>query len=173
MTIGVIVQARMGSNRLPGKILKKVLDKPLLQFEIERLARCRAIDALTVATSSGPLDDPVEELLGRLDITCYRGSEEDVLDRYYQAAVLCRFEHIVRISGDCPLIDPGVVDRVVRFYLDHIDQFEYVNNISPRTFPSGQEVEVFSFRSLATAREYRYSRQNRMRRFRQQVTMKF
>lgn len=146
--IGAIVQARMSSTRLPGKVMKKVLDKPLLQLLVERLQHCRFLDEIIIATTANIADDPIQKLAERLSIKYIRGSEDDVLDRYYQAAKRFNIEHIVRITADCPLIDPEIVDRVVKFYISDNFKYDYVTNALKPTFPDGLDVEVFSFKTL-------------------------
>ena|SRR5690554_1274855 len=148
MKTTIIVQARMGSTRLPGKILREVLGKPLLEYQLERLARVRTADMVVVATTGKEQDEPVVELCRRLGIRFFRGPEEDVLARYYLAAREYRAQTVARITADCPLIDPAVVDRVFRFYLNHKGKFDYVSNVRRRTYPRGMDTEVFSFRAL-------------------------
>ena len=146
-----IIQARMRSRRLPGKVLKRAQGKSLLQLELERIARSKLIDKMVVATSAKKADDPIMHLAKRLDIAYFRGSEDDVLDRYYRAAEEFGASTIVRITGDCPLMDPAVVDRVVGFYLKNRKKYDYVSNVHPPTFPDGMDVEVCSLSALARA----------------------
>ncbi|MCP3029960.1 glycosyltransferase family protein [Halobacillus sp. A1] len=146
MKVAAIIQARMGSTRLPGKVLKKVLQKPLLEYQIERLKRCKLIDQIIIATSSKVGDDPIERLAQQLSVECYRGSEEDVLARYYEAAVRFNSDVIVRMTSDCPLIDPHVVDRVTDVYLN--GSWSYVSNTLIRSYPRGMDTEVFSISTL-------------------------
>ena len=128
-----IIQARMGSHRLPGKTLALVSGKPLITHVIERVSAANLIDHLILATSTSPQDAQVADLAGNLGIMSFRGSEFDVLDRYYQASHLLNTAHLVRINGDCPLIDPEVIDRVIETYLS--DEFDYVANIL--NYPDG------------------------------------
>lgn len=151
LRIILIVQARMGSTRLPGKILKEVLEKPLLAYEVERLRRVRKADEIVIATTTNSIDQPVVDFCHLEQVPLYRGSEEDVLDRYYQAAKAFSADVIVRVSGDCPLIDPEVIDCVIEFYLKHYPQYQYVSNTIERTYPRGMDVEVFSFDALEKA----------------------
>jgi spore coat polysaccharide biosynthesis protein SpsF len=147
-----ILQARFSSTRLPGKVLKPILGRPMLARHIERLRRCRKIDGLMVATSVDPSDDAIEALCGELDIPCFRGSLPDVLDRYYRAAMASEIEpeHIVRVTGDCPLADPELIDRVIEFHLD--GGYDYSCNArDPFTFPDGLDVEVFRAACLERA----------------------
>jgi len=138
----------MTSTRLPGKVLKKVLDKPLLEYQVERLKRSKRLDEIVIATTVNETDNPIVELAKQLGIKVFRGSEEDVLSRYYQAAIQNETDIIVRLTSDCPVIDPKVVDDVIQYFLDHQDQFDYVSNTLTRTYPRGMDTEVFSFKVL-------------------------
>lgn len=145
-----ILQARMSSNRLPGKVLKPILGKPMLSLQIERIKRSRKIDQLIVATSKEISDDEIEDLCNKMQIQCYRGDLNNVLDRFYHATLLYKPEHIVRLTGDCPLIDPEIIDKVIEFYIR--GKFDYAtNSIKPYTFPDGLDVEVFTFSALEAA----------------------
>ena len=141
----------MTSTRLPGKVLKEVLGKPLLEYEIERLQQCRSLNKIVVATTVLPSDDVVVALCERLSVNVFRGSEEDVLSRYAQAATLHHADVVVRVTADCPLIDPTVVDLVVQTYLETAAQYDYVSNTLERTYPRGLDVEVFSAKALQLA----------------------
>lgn len=148
--IGAVVQARTGSSRLPNKVMRPVLGKPLLQYLIERLRASVRVERIVVATTREPEDDPVAALAAELRIGCTRGSVADVLARYNQAAREHGLDHIVRVCGDCPLIDPVVLDRVVGRYVDLLPDVDYVSNTLPPTYPDGLDVEVFSVEFLAT-----------------------
>lgn len=139
----------MSSTRLPGKVLKPLLGVPMLLRQVERLRCATTFDRLLVATSVDPSDDVLAELCARHDIQCFRGSLRDVLDRFYQAARPYNPRHVVRLTGDCPLIDPGVLDEVVRFYL--AGGYDYASNAVEPTFPDGLDVEVFRFSCLESA----------------------
>ena len=147
-----IIQARMGSTRLPGKILKEILGQPLLIHLINRLSQARTVDRIVVATTSAQADDPVEKLCREKGYNCFRGSENDVLDRFYQAALASgarEKDAIVRITGDCPLLDPEVVDKVIKLTVE--SGADYASNVNPPTYPDGLDVEVFAFTALETA----------------------
>lgn len=116
MTTAVVVQSRMSSTRLPGKVLAPVLGKPLMQFQLERLKRCRRVDRFVVATTTNATDDDVATLALRMGWEVTRGSESDVLDRYWQAARQVGADLVVRVTADCPLIDPAYVDEGIRQY---------------------------------------------------------
>ncbi|MEO8436819.1 MAG: glycosyltransferase family protein [Chloroflexota bacterium] len=139
-----ILQARVSSSRLPGKVLMPILGEPILARQIERIRRARLVDALTVATSDEPSDDAIAELCSRLDVACFRGSLDDVLDRFYQAAsgATLRAGHVMRLTGDCPLTDPALLDALVELHLE--GGFDYSSNVEERTFPDGLDAEIFS-----------------------------
>ena len=164
MTTLAILQARTSSTRLPGKVLKPLLGKPMLARQIERLKRARTLDELVVATSTDPSDDALEALSDAEGVACYRGSLDDVLDRFYRAALMRSPSHVVRLTGDCPLSDPVVVDRTVRFYEE--GGFDYASNALEPTFPDGLDVEIFRFSALEEA-----WREARLPAFREHVTL--
>jgi spore coat polysaccharide biosynthesis protein SpsF len=147
----IISQARMTSTRLPGKILKEVLGKPLLAYQVERLKRVANADAVVIATTVNAADDAVVALCGELGVPCFRGPEEDVLTRYYLAAQEHDAAVVVRVTADCPLIDPAVVGAVIGRYKAAQPAPDYVSNTLVRTFPRGLDTEVFSFQALAEA----------------------
>jgi spore coat polysaccharide biosynthesis protein SpsF len=144
-----ILQARMSSTRLPGKVMADVLGRPMLVRQIERIRRASRLDALCVATSVDPGDDPIEKLCNSLSVDVVRGSLDDVLDRFYQAALRYRPMHVVRLTADCPLTDPTVVNEAIALHL--ADGFDYTSNTNPPTFPDGLDVEVFRFECLEQA----------------------
>lgn len=143
--IGAIIQARMRSSRLPGKVMLKVKNKSLLEHMISRVIHSKTIDKIIIATSNESSDNAIEKFCQENRVDCYRGSEDDVLARYYEAAKQFSLDIIVRLTGDTPLIDPLVIDKVVRYYQNN--SFDYVSNVFPlpRTYPDGYNVEVFSF----------------------------
>ncbi len=147
----IIVQARMTSTRLTGKVLKKVLNKPLLEYQIERLKRVKLADEIVIATTTNSTDLPIIELCDCLSILYFRGSEEDVLARYYGAAKEHQADVVVRVTSDCPLIDPQVIDKVIQFYIDYKYEYDYVSNSLERSYPRGMDTEVFSFLALHQA----------------------
>lgn len=147
--VTAIIQVRMGSTRLPGKVLKKVLGKTMLEHQIERVKRSKTIDQIILATTTNLEDKKIVRLGRKLKVEVFAGSETDVLDRYYQAAKKFGANNtIVRLTGDCPLLDPAVVDQVVNFYKKNKKKFDYASNVRPPTFPDGMDVEVFSFAAL-------------------------
>lgn len=149
MRIVAIVQARMGSTRLPGKTLANIVGKPMLAHVVERLRGARLLQGIVIATTAKGADDAIVKLAEKLMAYVFRGSEDDVLDRYYQAFRKHPADVVVRVSSDCPLADPHVVDRVVSHYLR--GNYDYVSNVLKRTYPDGLDVEVFSFKALEKA----------------------
>ncbi len=149
MKIVAIVQARMGSTRLPGKVMKPIGDVPMIEVLLARLARAKRVDQIVVATSTDPRNHAVRDHVQRLGYACFVGSEQDVLDRYLQAARQARADVVVRVTGDCPLIDPEVVDVVIDQFL--AKPLDYVSNVSPATYPDGLDTEVFTREALERA----------------------
>lgn len=145
----IIVQARMGSRRLPGKVLMEVLGRPLLAYELERLQRVKRADEIIVATTKHSMDDPIVSLCDSMNIATYRGSEYDVLSRYLEAGHAHHADIIVRITADCPLIDPNVIDKGIEVFLEKDD--EYVSNCNPRSYPRGMDTEIFTIQALESA----------------------
>ena len=141
----------MGSTRLPGKVLSRVLDMPLLQFQIERLKDIPKVDSIVIATTTNPADDLIEDLCKSLGYLVFRGAEHDVLKRYYEAAQIYEADCIVRINSDCPLIDPAVVSRVLDVFLSELGLYDYVSNILEKGYPIGLHTEVFSREALTNA----------------------
>jgi len=139
----------MGSTRLPGKILKKINDKFVLDYVIERLRFCEKLDDIILATTTAKKDDSLEEYAIKKKINYFRGSEEDVLGRYYFAAKKYDGDIIVRITGDCPLIDPEIVDRVINKHIE--SKADYTSTVIKRTYPRGLDTEVFNFDTLEQA----------------------
>ena len=146
-----IIQARMGSTRLPGKVLKELAGQPMLARVVDRTRRAETLDAAVVATTTQPADDAIVHLCKTQNWLYFRGSEEDVLDRYYQAALAFKADIIVRITSDCPLIEPEVIDRIVNEFLSYYPEVDYVSNTLVHTFPRGLDVEVMSFEALEKA----------------------
>jgi len=149
MKVVAILQARVSSSRLPKKVLKPILGLPMLQRQLERLSLCNTIDELILATSNQASDDELQALASSLGVKCFRGNLDDVLDRFYQAAKSSNAIHVVRLTGDCPLICPEVVDKVVTHHLE--SGADYTSNIAPPTYPDGLDVEVMTISSLERA----------------------
>lgn len=151
MTTAIILQARMGSTRLPGKVLLSIEGKTVLEHMLARLASVNGIDCLVVATTINPIDLPIVSLADALGVSCFRGEEEDVLSRFYHAAMEANASCVVRCNADCPLIDPQIVEHVVSTFLTNSERFDYVSNILSPTYPTGMHCEAFSFESLRQA----------------------
>lgn len=146
-----IIQARMGSTRLPAKIMADLAGEPMLVRVVRRCQRAVTLNEIIVATTSKPADDAVERLCVEYKLPWFRGSEDDLLDRYYQVATQQHADVVVRITSDCPLIEPDIIDLVVRRFLEN-SPVDYVSNtLPPRTFPRGLDVEAISFAALARA----------------------
>jgi len=144
-----IVQARMGSTRLPGKVLLDLAGKPMLVRDMEHIQRAKKIDEIVIATTVNPADDKIVSLCREYGWNFFRGSENDVLDRYYQAAREYNAKTIVRITSDCPLIEPTIVDRIIEKFSAQEPNIDYISNTFPfRTFPWGLDTEVMSFSAL-------------------------
>lgn len=148
LCIGV-VQARLGSTRLPGKVLLPVAGAPMLLRQLERLRRCRTLDRLVVATSEVGADDAIARMCGEHGVACRRGSLEDVLDRFRGAALAEGAEVVVRLTGDCPLADPAVIDHIVEVFL--ASGCDYASNTLVPTYPDGLDAEVMTFAALDQA----------------------
>lgn len=144
-----VIQARIGSTRLPKKVLKKIVGKPMLWHVIDRVKKAKLVDEVVLATTLREEDKPLLGLAGESGVKSFPGSEEDVLDRYFQAATKFRADVIVRVTADCPLIDPRIVDKVIKRFLG--DDFDYVSNTLKLTYPDGLDVEVFSRDALKKA----------------------
>jgi|ERR1017187_663447 spore coat polysaccharide biosynthesis protein SpsF len=146
-----IVQARMGSSRLPGKSLTPLLGRPMLQVLMERVLPAQRVDHWIIATTQLPMDDRIEELARQLGVRYFRGSENDCLDRYYQAARQANAGTIVRLTGDNPLMDASFVDWSVEQFLQSDPSVDYTESSTSKTFPLGLSLEVLSFPALQTA----------------------
>lgn len=152
MKVTTIIQARVGSTRLPRKVLLPILDKPMLWDVVQRTGQARLVDQVVVATTTNDSDQDIVSLCESEQWPYYRGNEEDLLDRYYQAALQYNADIIVRITSDCPLIDPGLIDEVIDCFLVEQPRVDYVSNtLPPRTFPRGLDTAVFSFAALERA----------------------
>ncbi len=149
MRVVAIIQARMGSTRLPGKVLKDLGGETVLARVVNRTRRATLLDEVVVATSVLPADDAIARECEGLKVACFRGDEVDVLDRYYRAAQQFAADAVVRITADCPLIDPELIDATIRSSLDQ--KADYASNSLVRTYPRGLDVEVFTADALARA----------------------
>lgn len=153
MKIGAIIQARMGSTRLAGKVMKEIKGKTVLQHVIERVQQSKLVDEIVIATTLHERDNAIEKEALKCGVKVFRGSEDDVLSRYYYAAKENGIDIVIRITSDCPLIDPFVIDEIINSYLN--GNHEIATNagadLSQRTYPRGLDTEVFSFKDLESA----------------------
>lgn len=141
----IIVQARMTSTRLPGKVLKEIMGKPLLEYQIERLRRIKSVDEIVIATTTNDMDQQIVDLCNRLSVAYFRGSEEDVLARYHGAAEKYNADIVVRVTSDCPVIDPAVCEEAITYFIKNQDQYNYVRL---EQYPRGLDAEVLSLKVL-------------------------
>jgi spore coat polysaccharide biosynthesis protein SpsF len=151
MKVVATIEARMKSTRLPGKVLRPVVGKPMLELLVERLSRAQTVSQVVVATTVDSTDDPIVRLANKLGVGCYRGSENDVLDRVLRSALHYDANLIVETTGDNPLVDPEVIDRLVDIY--RLNDFDYVSNVQKRTYPLGLNAHLFSTKTLAEVAE--------------------
>tara|TARA_B100001778_G_scaffold235278_1_gene196137 strand:+ start:7258 stop:8001 length:744 start_codon:yes stop_codon:yes gene_type:complete len=149
MNVIAISQARTGSTRFPNKILQKVNGESLLSIHIRRIKNSKKINFIIIATTNKKGDDVVEDEANNLSVKCFRGSEEDVLDRFYQAAKPYNPDYVVRLTSDCPLIDPNLIDKIIKIAIK--SEVDYCSNTLVESYPDGQDIEVFSFSSLEKA----------------------
>jgi len=147
MKIVAIIEARMGSTRLPGKHLKKILGKPVLELLVERIKKTPSINEIVLATTTQKRDDILEKLAQRINIKCFRGSEDDVLGRVLATAQSTQTDLIVETLGDCPLTDPKLIEQCIQVFLQN--DYNYVSNSLKRTFPDGFDVQVYPTKVLA------------------------
>ncbi|OCX54727.1 acylneuraminate cytidylyltransferase [Mucilaginibacter sp. PPCGB 2223] len=149
--IVIVVQARMSSTRLPGKVLKPILGKSLLSRMIERLQMIRHQATIIIATSDAEQDDIIETEANAIGVPCFRGSLSNCLDRHYQAGKKYNADVVIKIPSDCPLIDPRIIDQVLDFYLQHTGEYDFVNNLHPATWPDGNDVEIMTMACIEKA----------------------
>jgi spore coat polysaccharide biosynthesis protein SpsF len=151
MKLAIVVQARLSSTRLPGKVLLPAAGKPLLEHMLERVRAARQADHVVVATTTDPSDEAIVQLCEQLGVDCYRGHPSDCLDRHLQAALHCGADAVVKIPSDCPLIDPAAIDRVLSVYRAAAGECVYVSNLHPASWPDGNDVEVIALAALREA----------------------
>jgi len=159
MKVVALVQARMGSTRLPGKVLKSIVGKPMIELLLARLSQSSELDEIVVATSEEKQNDHLQAVVESLGFRCTRGIEKDVLSRFYESAKFVGADVIVRITGDCPLVDPALVDHCIKGYKN--SNVDYFSNINPATYPDGLDIEVMSFESIERANDETNSKSDR------------
>ena len=146
MKIVATIEARMTSSRLPGKVLMKVLDKPILHYLVSRLKQVKLLDDIVLATTINSQDDILVAFAHKENIKCYRGSEDDVMSRVVDAAISVDADLIVEITGDCPIIDPDIIEQAIQTYINN--KVDYVSNSNVQSYPVGMDVQVFSLNIL-------------------------
>ena len=150
MKVVCLVQARVGSTRLPGKILKEICGKTILHHEIDRLKKCKEIDEIVIATTDKEDDDKIVNEAKKLSVKYFRGSENDVLSRFYYAAKENNADIVVRVTSDCPCIDFEILDKMLIYFKEKYKekQVDYLSNTIKRTYPRGYDIEIFTFSAL-------------------------
>jgi spore coat polysaccharide biosynthesis protein SpsF len=148
MKVVVIIQARMESTRLPGKVLMDVAGRPMLAQQVRRLKQCHLADEIIVATTTEEADDPIAKLAGQEGVGYFRGSSEDVLHRFVEAARHTHADVVVRVTADCPLIDPTITDKVIHELCEYSHLCDYASNVTRRTYPRGLDTEAFHWDTL-------------------------
>ncbi|MBV9493793.1 MAG: glycosyltransferase family protein [Acidobacteria bacterium] len=149
MRVVAVIQARIASTRLPGKVLKPLAGEPLLARMLERVQVATELDDVVVATTTNPEDDAIRTLCAELDVPCFRGHPTDLLDRHYRAGVEHKADAVVKIPSDCPLIDPAIIDRVIAEFRS--SDADFVSNLHPQSYPDGNDVEAMPMAILETA----------------------
>jgi len=162
--VNAIIEARMGSSRLPGKTMMEIVGKPSIGLLLERLRFSRKIHDIIMATTINVEDDVIDEFCRRHDVHCYRGSSEDVLGRVYEAAKEYDTDVIVEVTGDCPLLDPWLIDDCIELFLE--SDYDYLSNFIVQSYPPGIDVQIFSFSTLE-----RMHREARGEKYREHVTL--
>lgn len=151
MNIVTVVQARRGSTRLPDKVFMDILGKPVIARQLERMSRASSIGKMVVATTMETSDDKIEQFCKLNNISCFRGSTTNLLERHIKAAQLFNADVVVKIPCDCPLIDPQVIDSVIEKFIENTTKVDYVSNLHPATWPDGNDVEVIKIAALKDA----------------------
>lgn len=151
MKVVCIVQARVGSTRLPGKVLKEICGKTVLEHDVNRVKLVPNIDEIIIATTRKKQDDKIIDEVNRLGVKYFRGSENDVLSRYYFAAKENNADVIVRITSDCPCLDQNILTNMINLFLKKSKVLDYMNNTLQKSYPRGYDIEVFSFKALEIA----------------------
>jgi len=144
--VNAIIEARMGSTRLPGKTMMPIAGKPAIELLIERLHIAETIDSIVLATTTNPEDDVIEQFCRDRKVNCFRGSSDDVLNRVYNAAKSYKTDVVIEVTGDCPLLDPWLIDDCVRIFIE--SQYDYLSNFIEQSYPPGIDVQIFTFEVL-------------------------
>ncbi|MEY4580206.1 MAG: hypothetical protein RL701_4909 [Pseudomonadota bacterium] len=151
MSVVIVIQARLASTRLPGKVLLNAAGRPLLEHMLQRVRAAQHAQHVVVATTTDSSDNPIVALCERLEVACFRGHPSNCLDRHIQVGLQTQASALVKIPSDCPLIDPAAIDRVLAAYLASEGRYSYVSNLHPATWPDGNDVEVVAMDALTTA----------------------
>ncbi|MBE0573113.1 MAG: glycosyltransferase family protein [Ignavibacteriaceae bacterium] len=149
--IVTIIQARIGSTRLPGKVMLPLADKPLILRMYERVAFSKLAGEIVIAITDDESDNQLFNLCKKSKLNVFRGHSLDLLDRHYKAAIEFNAEVVIKIPSDCPLIDPEIIDKVIKYYISNRDKFDFVSNLHPPSYPDGNDVEIMSFETLENA----------------------
>lgn len=149
----IVVQARMSSSRLPGKVLLPILGKSLLYRMVERLQMIKHEATIVIATSNHKQDDIIQTEAEAIGVPCYRGSLDNCLDRHYQVAKNYNADIVIKIPSDCPLIDPRIIDEILDYYFAHVGEYDFVSNLHPATWPDGNDVEIMTMACIQKAWE--------------------
>jgi spore coat polysaccharide biosynthesis protein SpsF len=142
------IQARLGSKRMPKKVLRKILNKTMIEWINYRLSFCNEVDEIVLITSELKENDPLIDLADSIGLQYYRGSEEDLISRHFETVKKFKADALIRITGDCPLVDPVLVDKMVKEYRENHEKFDYVCNVFPATFPDGLDIDIIPFSTL-------------------------
>lgn len=147
----IVIQARTGSTRFPGKVMLPLAGAPLLQRMVERVQTITGKVECVVATTTDISDDPIRKLCKKINVKCFSGHPTDLLDRHYKAAKEEQADFVIKIPSDCPLIDPAVIERILRFHHNSIRHYDYISNLHPASYPDGNDVELMTIESLEIA----------------------
>ncbi len=151
LNIITVIQSRMGSTRLPGKVMMPLAGKPLLYRMHERVAASELSGNIIIAATKEETDVPIIELCEENNLNYYRGHSTDLLERHYKAAKIFNADVVVKIPSDCPLIDPNIIDKVIKYFIDNFPKYDFVSNLHPATYPDGNDVEVMTMKAIEDA----------------------
>jgi spore coat polysaccharide biosynthesis protein SpsF len=154
MNIVTVVQARMGSTRLPQKVMMPLAGKPLIIRMLERVCASNRAGKVVAAVTNEDYDDKLADICNNEGYSVFRGSTNDLLDRHYKAGIEYNADAVVKIPSDCPLIDPDVITKVIDYYISNVDKYDFVSNLHPPTYPDGNDVEIININALAEAWKY-------------------
>jgi spore coat polysaccharide biosynthesis protein SpsF len=153
LNIITVIQSRMGSARLPGKVMMPLAGKPLIYRMHERVAESKLAGEIIIAATEEETDVPIIQLCEENNLNYYRGHSTDLLERHYKAAKIFNADVVVKIPSDCPLIDPNIIDKVIKYFIENFPKYDFVSNLHPATYPDGNDVEVMTMKSLEDAKQ--------------------